>query len=351
MTQRWKNRPEGSNWGDFGPDDELGRLNFLTPEKVLQGVAEVKVGKRFCLSLPLDLPGGNALNPRRFPPKVKPVLRQDGRYTMNYPYRTFDPKWNDVVCDDSVEIFLQYSTQWDSLAHVGQWFDADGDGEEEAVYYNGFRAGREIVGPVDFANGKETPTGATEDDFGAHRLSVTPMAEAAIQGRGVMIDLHAHYGRERKAVGYADLMRIMAADNITVEKGDMVLFHTGFDDMVLEMAGTPDRRALNNHAAVDGGDPDIQRWITESGIAAIAADNETVERMPAVLRVDQPKAYLIPMHQHAMFKLGIPIGELWYLSELAAWLRQNNRSRFLLTAPPLRLPRAVGAPVTPVATV
>ncbi len=30
---RWKNRPEGSNWGEFGPDDQLGRLNYLTPEK------------------------------------------------------------------------------------------------------------------------------------------------------------------------------------------------------------------------------------------------------------------------------------------------------------------------------
>jgi hypothetical protein len=36
---------------------------------------------------------------------------------------------------------------------------------------------------------------------------------------------------------------------------------------------------------------------------------------------------------------------------LAAWLRENRRSRFLLTAPPLRLPGAAGSPVTPVATV
>jgi hypothetical protein len=45
------------------------------------------------------------------------------------------------------------------------------------------------------------------------------------------------------------------------------------------------------------------------------------------------------------------LGELWFLSELAGWLAENNRSRFLLTAPPLRLPGAVGSPTTPVATV
>ncbi len=71
--QRWKRRPEQSNWGDFGPDDQLGRLNLITAEKVRQGAAEVREGQRFCLSLPLDYPGGNALNPRRHPPVIKPT--------------------------------------------------------------------------------------------------------------------------------------------------------------------------------------------------------------------------------------------------------------------------------------
>ena len=54
---RWKRRPAGSTWGDWGPDDQLGRLNLLTPDKVLKGIAEVKEGSTFCLSLPLDYPG------------------------------------------------------------------------------------------------------------------------------------------------------------------------------------------------------------------------------------------------------------------------------------------------------
>src|SRR5712691_1587460 len=61
VTKRWKQRPTGSTWGDWGDDDELGRINLLTPEKVLQGVREVEAGVSFCLSLPLDYPGGTAL--------------------------------------------------------------------------------------------------------------------------------------------------------------------------------------------------------------------------------------------------------------------------------------------------
>jgi hypothetical protein len=58
LSLRWKKRPNGATWGDFGPDDQLGRLNLLTPEKVRQAVAEVRDGIAKCLCLPLDYPGG-----------------------------------------------------------------------------------------------------------------------------------------------------------------------------------------------------------------------------------------------------------------------------------------------------
>jgi hypothetical protein len=65
---RWRIRPDGSTWGDFGPDDTLGRLNLVGPEQVRRGIAEVRDGIVFCLSLPLDRPGGTVLNPNRFRP-------------------------------------------------------------------------------------------------------------------------------------------------------------------------------------------------------------------------------------------------------------------------------------------
>jgi len=102
---RWTRRPAGSTWGDFGADDERGRLNLLTSEKVLQGIAEVKVGKTFCLSLPLDYPGGAILSPRRHPPVLQPTMRGD-RPNMNYPLRCDDPTATDIVCDDTVLLML-----------------------------------------------------------------------------------------------------------------------------------------------------------------------------------------------------------------------------------------------------
>lgn len=63
----------GSTWGDWGPDDQLGRLNLLDESTTLTAAKEIKDGKRFCLCLPLDLPGGEVLSPGRPPPKLKPT--------------------------------------------------------------------------------------------------------------------------------------------------------------------------------------------------------------------------------------------------------------------------------------
>ncbi len=349
-SPRWKNRPPGSNWGDFGADDQAGRMNLLTPRKVMQGLAEAREGLTFCLSLPLDFPGGNVLNPRRHPPVLRPTIR-GGRPQLNYPLFSENPSETDVLSDDLAVLHMQYSTQWDSLAHVGQLFDADGDGIPEPVYYNGYRAGEHVVGPTDVADAGSPREAGARSTSAARMLGIENMAARCVQGRAVLIDLHRHFGRERIAVDYAKLVRVMEADGIVVEPGDMVCLHTGYAQELLEMDRKPDGPRLAASCAVlDGRDSRLLQWITDSGLAALIADNYAVEAHPTV---SHPAACCaaLPLHEHCIFKLGIHLGELWHLTALAAWMRTHGRSRFLLTAPPLRLPGAVGSPVTPIATV
>jgi kynurenine formamidase len=349
MTKRWKHRPEGANWGDFGEDDQIGRLNLLTPEKVLQGIAEVRTGMSFCLSLPLDYPGGNLLNERRYPPVLRPTLR-NGRPNMNYGLHRDNPAHTDVISDDFAVLHLQYSTQWDSLAHVGQLFDANGDGSPESVYYNGYRADEYVQGPEDPADAGMVAGGLMRSTSCARKLGVEHMAAKAIQGRGVLIDLHRHFGGTRTWIGYDQLMRVLDADKVVVERGDLVCLHTGFAQVVLDMRLSPDPLVLSNSCAVlDGRDQRLLQWITDTGLAALIADNYAVEGHPATSHVGC--CSILPLHEHCLFKLGVPLGELWHLTPLAHHLHAAGRSRFLLTAPPLRLPGAVGSPVTPVATV
>src|SRR5205085_6829392 len=200
VTKRWKERPPGSTWGDWGDDDELGRINLLTPEKVLQGVREVEAGVSFCLSLPLDYPGGTALNQRRYPPVLAPTEDMQGNPATFYNVHMSQmneghSRYVDVWADDVVTLSLQYSTQWDSLAHVGAEFDADGDGVDEGVYYNGYRAGVDLVGPSDDARGD----GSGHRSF-AHHLGLEHMAAHGVQGRGVLVDLAHHLGLDFRRV-------------------------------------------------------------------------------------------------------------------------------------------------------
>jgi kynurenine formamidase len=353
-SPRWKHRPDGSNWGEFGADDQLGRLNLITPERRRAAVAEVREGLAFGLSLPLDVPGQPVLNPRRKPPQLKPT-DLDGVPFMNQPLRFANPRNTDVICDDQVLLTLQYSTQWDSFAHVGSWFDADGDGEPEKVYYNGYRAHEHILGPGDLRLAARGcgDSGCGEGGSYAMALSIANFAATPIQGRGVMVDLHAHFGDQRQLVNYEVLMRVLQADGVVVEPGDLLVFHTGFSRVLWQMGRQCDAEALHHTGAVlDGRDARLLQWVTDSGVAALCADNYAVEGYPAREADDSTSLRAaLPLHEHCLFKLGVPLGELWWLSDLAAWLRQHRRNRFLLTAPPLRLPGAVGSPVTPVATV
>ncbi|PZN98042.1 MAG: cyclase [Hyphomicrobiales bacterium] len=345
-NQRWKRRPHGSNWGDFGPDDQLGRLNLITREKRLLGLAEATEGISFCLSLPLDRPGGNILSTRRFPPALRPTIR-DGRPNFNCVLVGDASDCTDVFNDDLAILYLQYSTQWDSFAHVGAQFDADGDGIAERVYYNGFRAGQEIIGPTEV---DDAGPGGQASTSSARALGIETMAAHGIQGRAVMVDLRAHFGDERRLVGHDDLMGVLRADDVAVEPGDVLCLHTGFAQRVLDMTAPDPAVLLGTCCVLNGRDRRLLDWISQSGVAAIAADNFAVEAVPASVGADKCCSSL-PLHEHCLFKNGIPLGELWHLTPLAAWLREHGRSRFLLTAPPLRLPGAVGSPVTPIATV
>lgn len=354
MAQRWVHAPPGSHWGEFGADDQRGRMNLVTPEKVLQGIAEVRLGRTFCLSLPLDVPGGQTLNPRRIAPRRYAVTRNGksaGQQGFCWSYASEDPDLTDVVNDDVVLMSLQYSTQWDSLAHVGSRFDADGDGVDEAVFYNGFRAGVDLHPATEDTSAREPH--ARYPEPAATVLGIERMAEHGVQGRGVLIDLAHHLGRQRKAVGYDALMRILQADGIEIETGDMVCLHTGFADTLLAMNRSPDLARLHDTGSgLDGWDGKLLNWIVDSRLACLIADNPAVELVvPKLLQARPLRQPRLPLHEHCLFKNGIHLGELWYLTELAAWLRAERRCRFLLTAPPLRLPGAVGSPATPIATV
>ncbi len=258
-----------------------------------------------------------------------------------------DPKYVDVWADDVVTLSLQYSTQWDSLAHVGAEFDADGDGVEEAVYYNGYRAGVDLVGPQPDARGdggyapgvRPPPRPRTHGlarcagAGGAGRPGPPPRAGVA---RGRPLHVGGDHGRGRGAC--SSLATCSCCTLVSPPRSSS--------------GGATRIRYRSTPCApyLDARDPSLLEWIADSQISALVADNYAVEGLLGKDR-DPSRHSFLPLHHLCLFKLGVPLGEMWYLHELASWLREHGRSRFLLTAPPLRMPGVVGSPVTPVATV
>ena len=168
---------------------------------------------------------------------------------------------------------------------MGYEYDAGG-GAEEVTYYNGYRAHQHVCGPVDYLHGDEAKPGP----HGAHALGIERMAETGLQTRGVMVDLHAHVGLEAVPVGYDALMRIMEADKVEVEPGDVLCLRTGFDRALLGHYADAGA-AFDPHrcSGLDGFDERLQHWVADSGVAALVSDNEAVEFMPDFVTRRRPR--------------------------------------------------------------
>jgi kynurenine formamidase len=132
-----------------------------------------------------------------------------------------------------------------------------------------------------------------------------------------------------------------AAQGVEVRSGDMLVLRTGHlawfesldDKRVFDLFGEPGI----GHATVD--------WLRERGIAALAADNTGVEVRPP----DTPGEDGFPLHPRLLRELGLTLGELWYLEELADACAADGRWDFFLSAAPLVLAGGSGSPINPVA--
>jgi kynurenine formamidase len=128
------------------------------------------------------------------------------------------------------------------------------------------------------------------------------------------------------------------SQGVEVGAGDVVLVRTGFMKAWLE-SEKPRRRRRQSGLACSTID-----WIADRDVAMVAADNRTVEVVPGPAGDDA-----LPFHVAALRDLGLLVGELFDLEDLAAACKGDGVYEFLFVAMPLPLVNGVGSPLNPVA--
>ncbi len=296
-----------SNWGRWGADDELGTLNFVTPEDIVKAAGLIRKGKVFALGLPLDQKLQSGLFGGRWNP-IHTMLatgtdaisgNQDERPRLRY-------------ADDAINMPCQASTQWDALAHI---FLDD-------KMYNGYDA--RLV-----------------DSNGARRNGIEHTRNRMV-GRGVLLDVARVKGvdalEDGERISNRDLDDTAAAQGVEVRRGDFVIVRTGQQEAYL---------AKGEWGTYAGGDApglafETAYWIHAKEIAAICTDTWGCEVRPN----ETPEANQ-PWHWVVIPKIGISMGEIFYLKELAEDCAEDRVYEFFFCAPPLNLPGGCGSPINP----
>ncbi|KAI9021890.1 putative cyclase SCIF3.09c [Hyaloraphidium curvatum] len=295
-----------SNWGRWGPDDELGTLNLVTPEVVAAAAKLVKTGKTYALGLDFARNGPQQGNGERFN-CIHTMLRTgaDAVYGKQDAGKL-------RYADDIVTMPLQSGTQWDALSHV---FYKD-------IMWNGYSA--------------------TEvDSFGAHKCGIEK-TKARMVGRGVLLDMARFLGKKLEpglAFTGEDLAACAAKQGVEVRAGDFLLIRTGHKE---------DAPRSGDWTGYIGPSPGIGfeslPWIKEKDVAAICSDTFCVEVCPFEFA-----DAACPLHWILLPKMGVHLGEMFDLKELADDCAADGVYEFLFTAPPIPVSKAVGSPVNPIA--
>jgi len=306
-----------NNWGKWGADDERGAVHYITPERIVAASKLIRSGRVFSLAIPIDA-NGPVFPPRQ--PPLHTMLATGADYVADPGYAPFGPTPMRFA-DDHIAMPLQGSTQWDALSHA--WYGGK--------LYNGV---------------PESAIRSAPAAGGATKLGIEHWKESLV-GRGVLVDVVAYKGGSLPPgtpITRADVEGALAKQGSKVEPGDIVIFRTGWVPGWFELE-TPTERVEYIAAPQTGITNDVVPWIDENRIAAVAADSLAFERLPN----DIDPSLVAPLHGNLLRDLGVAIGEVWWLEELAAECAKDGRYEFFLAAQPLNIPGAVGSPLNPVA--
>jgi len=290
------------NWGRWGPEDEKGALNLITPDRVAAAARLVSSGRTVSCSWPLDTQAG--------PDNPKPVLHHMTILQDIHIGDAGDLRFTgDFI---GIEFHGDAHSHLDALCHMAY----------QGKLYNGV--------PVDEA----------VNSLGASRQTMD-VAKDGLISRGVLIDIPRLRGSAWVEPGdfvWAD--EIEAAEDaagLRLSDGDILFLRTGHARKRMEEG--PWEAAV----AKAGLHTSVMPLIHERGVAAIGWDGDG-ETVPS-----QCEGVAYPIHAIGIAAMGLYYADSLCFEDLAAACEQEGRWEFLCIMAPLRIEKGTGSPVNPIA--
>jgi kynurenine formamidase len=302
--------PPECSWGVFGDDDELGCLNFLSADGIIEAARMVRTGRVFRLDTPINY--------------AKPPLfnRNPARHTI----LSFE-QYGLLGHDDSIDNYnTQEGSQWDGLGHVGHI--------RHKAYYNG-------VKDAEIKSG-------TGGRLGIHKWS------NKVVGRGVLIDVRKFTEAQGRPIDpltsaaytLRDLQDALAAQQTQLAPGSILLVRTGWMG-AYQAASDAQKRAMAPLEALTAcgieATSAMVGWLWDSRVAAIGTDCPAVEPWPWAFTDEGA------LHYRTLSMLGLPLGEQFVLDELAADCADDGRYEFMMVSVPMHLEGGIASPPNAVA--
>jgi len=296
-----------SNWGRWGKDDQVGTLNFATPRRIASAAKLIKKGKAFSLGIPLDQNGPQT---GLFGGRFNPIHQMLATGTDAVAGRQ---DWNKIrYADDTLNLCVQGATHWDALGHIFY--------EDKA--YNGFDA--KLI-----------------DSRGLSVLGIEN-SRNKMNGRGVLLDIARFRGvpwlQDGEGISNDELDACAKAQRVKIQRGDFVIVRTG------QMERCNAEGSWGGYAGGDAPGVLFENcyWSYEKEIAAICTDTWGVE-----VRPNETGDANQPWHWVVIPAMGLCMGEIFYLKELAEDCAKDNVYEFFFCGPPLVIPGATGSPINP----
>jgi kynurenine formamidase len=295
------------NWGRWGPDDEIGAVNFLGVAEVLRGIASVVSGQVFTLGQMIRNPRGDLVGGFRKPPEHN---RVNG---------TLSDSAGVEYADDTVSMYTHGGTHMDALAHI--WYDGK--------MYNGYEA--------------EAASGTLA------RNGVHQVAGNGIVGRAVLLDVARYKGVEWLPEGaeitLEDLLKTAEHQKLTIDKRDILLVRTGYYLSFL-------KNGYDEYFKEDGSihEPgityteELAQWFYEREIPVYGTDTLGSEQTHSTRT-----GTTYPLHPYLITRLGVTMVEHLWLEDLADACAADGRYLFFLTIGALKLVGGTGSPINPIA--